>query len=397
MNPVCVLFHRFGPYHWARLNAAGAVMPLLGLEAVSETSEYAWDKVGGPSSFRRVTLFPSGNDRPASRKELVSRIQKTLDDHQPAAVAVPGWSDPGALAALSWCLKNRKPSIVMSESQSSDEPRRFTKETLKKRVVAMYSTGLVGGSVHINYLESLGMQRVRIFNGYDVVDNAYFASHSDAARKNASVVRARLRLPESYFLASNRFIAKKNLPTLLRAFAQYRRAAGANPWKLVVLGDGPMRAALNLQISTLKLHDSVLLPGFKQYDELPAYYGLAGAFVHASLIEQWGLVVNEAMACGLPVLVSERCGCAPDLVIHGKNGYTFDPLDATGLTQLLLRIAGNECDLPRMGEASREIIARWAPQTFAANLKTATEVALEIPRPRAAMFNRVVLQALMRR
>ena len=81
------------------------------------------------------------------------------------------------------------------------------------------------------------------------------------------------------------------------------------------------------------------MPGFKQYDELPIYYGLAGAFIHASTTEQWGLVVNEAMAAGLPVIVSERCGCAPDLVENGRNGFTFDPYDVDALTHLMLKMA----------------------------------------------------------
>src|SRR5207244_4064698 len=102
----------------------------------------------------------------------------------------------------------------------------------------------------------------------------------------------------------------KNLPRLLEAFAGYRRLAGDAAWELVLLGDGPLRPELVALLKDLELDGHVLLPGFKQYDELPAYYGLAGAFIHASTTEQWGLVVNEAMASGLPVLVSDRCGCA---------------------------------------------------------------------------------------
>ena len=79
------------------------------------------------------------------------------------------------------------------------------------------------------------------------------------------------------------------------------------------------------------------LPGFKPYDELPVYYALANAFVHASTTEQWGLVVNEAIASGLPVIVSNRCGCAPELV--NGNGFTFDPTNEHELTARLLEMA----------------------------------------------------------
>ena len=109
------------------------------------------------------------------------------------------------------------------------------------------------------------------------------------------------------------------------------------PWSLVLLGDGPLKSDLCRLISDLRLDACVHLPGFKQYHELPVYYGLASAFVHASTTEQWGLVVNEAMASGLPVLVSNRCGCAQDLVKEGVNGFTFDPCNVEQLAQLMLK------------------------------------------------------------
>ena len=100
----------------------------------------------------------------------------------------------------------------------------------------------------------------------------------------------------------------------------------------------------------------VLMPGFKQYLELPLSYGLAQAFILASTTEQWGLVVNEAMASGLPVLVSDCYGCARDRVQHGVNGYTVEPRDVRALTGLMVRLAENEDRRRAMGEASASLI-----------------------------------------
>ena len=115
-------------------------------------------------------------------------------------------------------------------------------------------------------------------------------------------IRAQLHLPENYFLASARFVEKKNLLGLVRAYGQYRQIAppegSRKSWGLVLLGDGEFGPQIRRLVADLSLEDSVRLPGFKQYPELPAYYGLAGAFVHASVTEQWGLVVNEAMGFG---------------------------------------------------------------------------------------------------
>ena len=200
-------------------------------------------------------------------------------------------------------------------------------------------------------MTQLGMPVERVFPGYDVVDNRYFEDKVAEVRSQKSEVRKKHGLPEKFFLASARFIEKKNLARLLRAYAEYRRQAEvvsrqvshkvstrhSASWSLVLLGDGPLKSDLCRLISDLRLENSVLLPGFKQYNELPVYYGLASAFVHASTTEQWGLVVNEAMASGLPVLVSDRCGCAADLVQEGRNGFTFDPCNVEQLAQLMSR------------------------------------------------------------
>ncbi|MDX1548697.1 MAG: glycosyltransferase, partial [Rhodothermales bacterium] len=106
---------------------------------------------------------------------------------------------------------------------------------------------------------------------------------------------------------------------------------------------------------------------------LPVYYGRAGGFVHPAHNDQWGLVVNEAMAAGLPVLVSTRAGCAQDLVHDGENGFRFDPADPAALARLLARLAAPETDRAAMGRRSREIIARWSPERFAEGLHRAAE------------------------
>jgi glycosyltransferase involved in cell wall biosynthesis len=397
MNRICVLFDRLGPYHWARLNAVGALFPTVALELSGETSDYAWEKVTGQAAVERLTLFPGEECRGRPTSEVIRRLHRTLDDQQPAAVVIHGWSEKSALAAYSWCLQAARPAIVMSESKRTDAERHWPKEMIKRRLIGMCASGIGGGVHQVDYLAALGMPRERIFTGYDVVDNAYFAQKADAARRDAAAVRARLNLPENFFLASNRFIEKKNLPRLVEAYGSYRKAAGPTAWKLVLLGDGPLKPLLLKLREDSGLTDDLLLPGFKQYDELPAYYGLASAFVHASTTEQWGLVVNEAMAAGLPVLVSRPCGCVPDLVVHGRNGFTFDPFDVKALAQLFHEVAGGQHDLAAMGQYSREIIAPWSPAKFGRNLQRAAETALASPRPRAGMVNRGVLQLLLRR
>src|SRR5207249_7280921 len=275
-------------------------------------------------------------------------------------------------------------------------------EMIQRRIIVFSSAALVGGQRHFEYLDELGMPRGRIFTGYDVIDNEYFRQKAQEIRSQTSEVRGTYRLPENYFLASARFIEKKNLSALIEAYAEYRRRSSAfakatadtevrdrksnishqhSPWDLVVLGDGPLRETLNSQLSTLGLHHCVHLPGFRPYDELPVYYALAKAFVHASTSEQWGLVVNEAVASGLPVIVSDCCGCAPELV--QGNGFTFDPFDENDLAERLLKMASlSENERRNLSNASYRISANFAPERFGEGLERAVHVATGVPKKR---------------
>jgi glycosyltransferase involved in cell wall biosynthesis len=158
-----------------------------------------------------------------------------------------------------------------------------------------------------------------------------------------------------------------------------------------------LRESLNTQISNLNLQNHVLLPGFKQYADLPVYYALADAFIHASTTEQWGLVVNEAMSSGLPVIVSNRCGCALDLVQEGKNGFTFDPYNVGYLAQLMAKISALDFPLSEFGFMSRKIIANWGLERFVKAMQQASQAAVSTPVPKSTLSLQLLLALLTRK
>jgi hypothetical protein len=120
---IAVIFHRFGPYHCARLAAAAERCELTAIEVSSETTEYPWAKTQISNEYARVTLFSDCDSRTAPRREVATRVNNALFECRPDAVAVPGWSDTSAFAALGWCAQNRVPAILMSESTAHDERR----------------------------------------------------------------------------------------------------------------------------------------------------------------------------------------------------------------------------------------------------------------------------------
>jgi glycosyltransferase involved in cell wall biosynthesis len=389
---VAVVFHHIGPYHHARLNAAADRLSVTGIEWSAKGYD-AWGAAATPARYHKVSLFPEATDHYPDKAELRRAFWSDLEQTNPDVVAVNGWNNFGSLIAANCCLRRRRPMVVMSESSRQDEPRTWWKEAIKRRIVGLYSAALVGGQQHVEYLVELGMPRERVFTGYDVVDNDYFGRRTAEIRNSKFELRDKRGLPENYFLASARFIEKKNLPSLIEAYAEYRRRSEIAlkvPWDLVVLGDGPLRETLNSQLSTLNLNEHVHLPGFEPYEQLPVYYALANAFVHASMTEQWGLVVNEAIASGLPVIVSDRCGCVPELI--NDNGFTFDPTNEHELTARLLEMASlSDEERKRLGDNSYRIAANFAPERFGEGLERAASVAMGIPQKRFGVMDRALL------
>jgi hypothetical protein len=153
-------------------------------------------------------------------------------------VAVPGWADRLALEALLWTLDRGRPVVMMSETSGLDGPAEGWKGKVRRRVIGLCGAALVGGTPHRKYICEQGMREEAVFLGYDAVGNDYYAAECGRWRREDSV-----RAP--YFLASNRFIEKKNLFRLLEAQAKYATGEGASGgWPLVLLGDGELRGAL---------------------------------------------------------------------------------------------------------------------------------------------------------
>ena len=376
MNHVAVIFANFGPYHLARLRGLAERLKLDGIglvaiEVAGTDRQWPWRVGRDREPFDWITLFPDRELNALSKSECDQAIRACLDEHAPAAVAATGYVRPESSAAASWARRRRVPSILMSESQRVDRPKVWWKESVKALRVRRFDAALVGGPSHADYLVDLGMPRDRIFLGYNAVDHDGFARQTDSARRDPAT---RGGLPDRpYFLSVSRFAAEKNLPRLIRAFATYRAAGGA--WDLALVGGGPDAGIVEGCIADSGLGGSIYRPGFLHGHELACWYAHASAFVLASVSEPWGLVVNEAAAAGLPLLVSDRAGVAGTLVEIG-TGRTFDPTDEAGITRALGWVAGlGESKRAAIGARAREVAADWGPGRLASGFVGAMESA----------------------
>lgn len=352
-----------GPYHACRIEAA---MQLGSLSVIDCGAQHS---VG----YERVQGLPC---RSIEVKALTrAALGAALAAASPDVLAVPGWGSRAARLATTWAAENDVPLIVFSDNQKRPDGSPGRWYWAKRILAGIYRAAVVAGTRHVMYMTRLGMPESAIFTGVDVVDNDYFARASEACRRDPAKLRRSLNLPTHYILAVNRLTAQKNIKGLIDSFELYSRRGCPGDLKLVIAGDGPLKESIAAHINSLGLEKEVFLFGAADYSTLPILHGLADLFVLASRQETWGLVVNEAMASGLPVLVSSDCGCCNDLVEDGRNGFVFDPRDSSDLAGRFIEFGEGRHDLGSMCSASREIISRWTPTRFADSLWKAAEIA----------------------
>lgn len=369
---IALLFANYGPYHIARLESLSDYISLKDLQAVGielsrSEKKYPWQITLENLTLPIISVVKNSSLEETKLIRLIRQLLITLKQVDPTVLAISGYFNPSMLAALFWCKLRNKPAILFSETTESDFKRAWWKEAIKSLIVRQFKAALVGGQPHKRYLIQLGMPKEAIFIGYDVVGNATF--HPQNIQNLANP------LNKPFFLTVNRFIQKKNLSFIINAYAKYRQEVGQKAWDLVLCGDGELRPQIEQQIANLKLQKFVHLPGFLQQTEMLPYFAHAGCFVHGSTTEQWGLVVNEAMAAGLPVLVSNRCGCFEDLVIEGVNGFGFDPYNSDGLTNLMLKVSDDSFEREKMAQAALNHIQNFSPEYFAQGLVKAVQYA----------------------
>ncbi|MEH2242838.1 glycosyltransferase family 4 protein [Nostoc sp.] len=370
-----ILFSNYGPYHIARIERLANCNQnlqnqVVAIELARYQDEYAWQIKVDNLHLSLISVIKEQALEKTSIFKLVQKLNSILKKVNPSVIAIAGYFQPAMLFTLAWCLWHRKPAILLSETTENDSPRSWWREALKSIIVTKYKSALVGGQPHKRYLVKLGMPTEATFVGYDVVENDAF--HPNKIKSLPRPVN------NPYFLAVNRFIPKKNLSFLISSYAIYHQIMGESAWDLVICGEGQMRLNIEQQILEVGLKKHIHLPGFLQQDEMLLYFAHAGCFIHASIQEQWGLVVNEAMAAALPVLVSNRCGCYEDLIIEGVNGFGFDPENSQQLTELMLKMSSADIDLQKIGEAALEHIQKFSPDYFAQGLMQAVEYALAV-------------------
>lgn len=286
---------------------------------------------------------------------------------------INGWKVKSDWQAIRACWRSRTPMLVRGDSHLLDERplhTRVAKRLLLGRWIPRFTRYLTVGKLNEDYYKYYGADPARFFPVRHFVDNERFALQAEQAKAESKILRERWRIPGDAicFLFAGKFISKKRPMDVIRAI---ERLHVNNPKvHLLMVGDGALRAECETYVSARQL--PVAFSGFLNQNEIARAYSVADVLVLPSGFgETWGLVVNEAMACGLPAIVSSKVGCAPDLVQHTCCGLVFKAGEINALVDAMDVYASKPGLASEHGNAARLIVRDFNVRRAAENTRQA--------------------------
>ena len=303
----------------------------------------------------------STNPGSQHRKGIINpTLIKKIESWEPNAILVYGWNFVSHTRAITY-FNGKIPVLFRGDSTLLD-PQHPLKAFLKKlyltRLFKKIDIALYAGSENKKYFKHYGIDEKRLVFMPHAIDHTFFAPVPHAAidfRKQLGISK-----DERVLLFAGKFIGKKNPIALLNVFT----ALNFPNVHLVMAGNGPLESQLKQRASgNSNIH---FLP-FQNQSAMPSLYAMCDAFILPSKGpgETWGLAVNEAMAAGKAVIVSNKCGCAADLVQDNVNGFTFDASAEEDMSKKIAEIFSGNSSLQIMGNHSLDIIKNWSLQNAA--------------------------------
>lgn len=388
-----ILFSDLGPYHVARIEALDSQLKTLNYTLVAfqfsvNSDTYSWD-ASTPKSVKLITLYHKQPKSVLDSCKIAFCFFKELRRNHISTVLLPSFSPLPNFLCLLVVVIMRLRAIMMTESWLGTEKAGFFLKKFKYLIFKLFDSALVGGTPQKEYLLFYGFDKNKIFFGYDAVDVSYFSNESIKWKNfNGNF----LGLPKKYFLNLGRFVEKKNLEILIDAYFIFLTKKPNTNISLVLVGEGSMKEVLlrksrenSMCVNVYEIDDvmncevggerAIYFYPFQQISLTPLFFSFCEAFILPSLYEEWGLVINEAMACGVPIIVSKNVGSARDLVVEGKNGFKFDPTNSEELANILSEFETNSNFNSKMGAESAFFIKDWGPEKFAQGALNAIKAA----------------------
>jgi L-malate glycosyltransferase len=375
---IAFVWRQFGPYHMDRCEAVGehywGRRRVYGIEIAPASKRYAWSATGPGQSFRKIILYPGQRvDETNVFRRAVDLLQACLRSGA-RHIFLCHYEDSAIfLVAIALRLARRR-VFIMQESKYDDKPRFIWEELIKFIFYFPYCGALVGGIRTASYLRFLGFRRRPIVMGYDAVSVARLVEEA-----GQPIAPEGLSFNDRYFVLVARLVLKKDIATAVAAYARYREIAGDQARQFHICGSGPLEAELRALVERLNL-DGVVFHGFLQSRDVARTLSGGVALIVTSVSEQWGLVVNEALALGLPVLATDNVGARDLLLRTAVSGYIFEPGNVEGLAQLMFAVARDETEWRRLVSGAHTLRMEGDTGRFVEGVVSLVEPGLAVPR-----------------
>jgi glycosyltransferase involved in cell wall biosynthesis len=288
-------------------------------------------------------------------KNPIEEVKLVKEDTKPDAVLVTGWHFWG-MVQMFLAFKIANIPIILRMDSNSIRNRLFIFKWIYKLFFSWVDICLTVGEHNKIFCVESGMNEDRIISSPHIVDNDFFFQKSKEAKLSYNKIRNNWGVPNNVFcfLYAGKLQKKKRPLDLLKAF-RMASSLSKQPLHLLVVGTGDLEQKCKSYVSKYNL--SVTFVGFLNQTEIPNAYAICDAIVLPSdQGETWGLVINEAMACGLPAIVSDLVGCAPDLVHDHYTGFTFKCGDVNALAKHLIFLAENPDYSKKLGENANKLV-----------------------------------------
>jgi len=277
----------------------------------------------------------------------------------PDVIIVGSYQHPTYFLALFYAKLFKKKFILWCESHGYGITKyNCITNSLKKFFIRKCDGYIVPGEAAYEYILSFGVKSDRIWKAPNAIDNDFFTQTCDKYRDRKEAFKQSKNYPDKIVLYVGRLIDQKGIWDLLKSFRvlseEYLNIG------LILIGTGKGKEQYRKFCKTNNMKN-VFYEGFVQQEQLPVYYAVADVFVLPAHSDPWGLVLNEAMSCGLPVISSDVAGATFDLIYPGVNGYIFRRGDVEELTNYLKDILSDEEKRIRMGQSSSDIISDYSP------------------------------------
>jgi glycosyltransferase involved in cell wall biosynthesis len=312
------------------------------IELFGKGSPYLFDRYDNTEKWW-TCLFPEESFQDISVKDLKNALFAKLDQINPDIVITGSIVFFSGALGIRWAKHNKKKFIMFDDAKPSQVKRNFLVQWVKDLITKQIDGLWLPSSDYDHEYANLDEKRVLFFHGYNCIDNQLFR-FKNKKEMNCTVI-----------ICVARLVPIKNLKNLLKSWKLVEEEKTG--YKLVIIGDGPEFDNLNKLKLDLELETVVFLGAIPNTD-IPTYFFNANAFILPSMSESWGLVVNEALAAGLPVLLSNEINASRSLLEEGVNGYSFNPLSISNMTDKIINYINLDIqEKKNMSDGSLKIIS----------------------------------------